>query len=241
MAQFKSIFTNKNIFLLPDPQPAWLFEVNFYNKFDPIQSNYFQGIVEKFLVPTSVTLPEYNTEIVTKKWFGTEKSFPIIRTYGGECTMNFDVRTEDNGMLYKLTQLNALLRSDSRPTGVTKEAKKLNLKTEFTTRNDAIMFHPELENLHKFDNIEGQLDLTALKFHTVHVKLKNKTVPVEEDTPASSTIYEYNNCIITNFGFNEDLDYSSESKLTCKLTFHYDMWHLLAYPYDTTKPKEKKS
>lgn len=239
MAQFKRIFTNTNIFNYSDPQPTWLFEVNFYNKLDSIQSAHFQNIVDKFLVPTSVTLPEYKTEIVTKKWFGTEKSFPILRTYGGDCTMNFDVRTEDNEMLYKLTQLNTLMRNESPlPKNQSADIKQINTKIKSASeKNDAIMFHPELENVHELDNKEWQLDLTALKFHTVHVKLKNKTVPVEKDSPASSTVYEYNNCIITEFGFNEDLDYSSESKLTCKLTFHYDMWHVLTFPYYT--PKEQ--
>ena len=36
--------------------------------------------------------------------------------------------------------------------------------------------------------------------------------------------YEYINCIITDFGFNEELNYTSDSKLTCKLSFHYDYW-----------------
>lgn len=243
MAQFKRIFTNTNIFHLSDPQPTWMFEVNFFNANDPSHSTFLQRIIKENLVPTSVTLPSYKTETITKKWFGSEKSFPVIRTYGGDCTMNFDVRSHpcDNEMLYRLAQLNTLIRNESeRPKGVSKDAKKANVKTEFTTRNDYIMFHPELENLHNFDKIEGQLGLVALKFHKIHVKLKNKTVPVEEDSPSTSTIYEYNNCIITEFGFNEDLDYSSESKLTCKITFHYDMWHVLAYPYDTTPPPPKK-
>lgn len=232
----KSIFTNTNIFNLSDPQGAWLFEVNFFNTTDNCAATTLQEIVEKYLVPTSVTLPSYHTEIVTKKWFGSEKSFPVIRTYGGDCTMNFDVRSnvEDNDMLYLLTQVNALNRNESaQHKNASEQAKKADeTRNSSTMARDYIMYHPELENIHD----KSDTDLEALKFHKIHVRLKNKTVAAEDESPGLSTIFEYNNCIITEFGFNEDLDYTSESKLTCKMTFHYDLWHKLIYPYE--KPKK---
>lgn len=242
--KFTSIFTNENLFYLSDPQPSWLFEVRFFNANYPSHTLALQTFLTYCVVPTSVTLPSYKTEIITKKWFGSEKSFPVIRTYGGDCSMNFDVRSEpdDNQTLYYITQLNTLYRNEStKPSNVSKDARKKNTKIDGanTTKNDYIMFHPELENLHAWDQREGQLDLVAIKFHKIHVKLKNKTIPIEKESPENTTIYEYNNCIVTNFEFNEELDYNSDTKLTCKLTFHYDMWHLLNYPYDTTPPPKK--
>ena len=220
----KSIFSNTNIFNLSDPQAAWLFEVMFFKTEDNSNAAMLQEMVEKHLVPTSVTLPTYRTELVTKKWFGSEKSFPVIRTYGGDCTMNFDVRSmpQDNEMLYKLTQINALGQNES------------GTKQGAMSRNH-IMYHPELENVHNPEDT----DLIPLKFQKIHVRLKNKTVAAGEETPGKSTIFEYNNCIITEFGFNEELDYTSESKLTCKLTFHYDLWHQLIYPYEQPENNQK--
>ena len=86
--------------------------------------------------------------------------------------------------------------------------------------DDYILYHPELEK-----SPNGNLDI--LKFNKIQVRIKNKTVSDSADY-LDSTTYEYKNCIITDFAFNEELDYTSESKLTCKITFHYDLWHIIS-------------
>lgn len=197
----ESIFANTNVFRMSDPQPAWLFTVSFFNAQDSTVSSQFAELVKTTLIPTSVTLPTFHTDIVTKNWFGTEKSYPVIRKYGGDCTMNFDVRSEknENASIYRLTQIGAQFRHDN---------------------EDYILYHPELEK-----SPNGNLHI--LKFNKIQVRLKNKTIRAEDDD-LDSTIYEYKNCIITEFAFNEELDYASDSKLTCKMTFHYDLWHILS-------------
>ena len=205
---------------MSDPQGTWLFDVSFMNPEMNVQTMCFNDMIKNTLIPTSVSLPSYHTEITTKKWFGSEKSFPVIRTYGGDCTMNFDIRSEpsENRYTYMLTQLNAMFRAPNTSKG--------------SASRDKIEYHPELEYAPAIENIfqaVGDSEISALKFKTVQVRLKNKTVAAEaEDTSSTcSTIYEYSNCVITDFGFNDDLDYSSEGKLTCKLTFHYDIWHIV--------------
>ena len=190
----ESIFNNNNFYNLSDPQGTWLFDVSFYSVKNNTNSTKFADFCKTDLIVTSVSLPSYKTDIVTKKWFGSEKSFPVIRTYGGDCTMKFDVRSDNGEMLNteKLAQIDALFHSEGQ---------------------DYILYHPELESV-----------VNGLAFQKVIVRLKNKTVSANTDESISAE-YEYNNCIITEFGFNEELDYSSDSKLTCKLTFHYDMWH----------------
>lgn len=189
-----SIFANSNFFNLSDPQPTWLFDVSFYSVKNNSSNAYFMDWCNKDIIITSVTLPSYHTETVTKKYWGSEKTYPVIRTYGGECTMKFDVRTEMQDMvnIEKLAQVDSLYH---------------------TAGQDYIQYHPELEMV-----------VGSVSFEKVIVRLKNKTVASTDDK-AIMQEYEYNNCIITDFGFNEDLDYSSETKLTGKLTFHYDMWH----------------
>ena len=78
--------------------------------------------------------------------------------------------------------------------------------------DDYIKTHPELD-----------YTWNALHFDKVVVKLKHKVYDGATDESINSK-YEYINCIVTDFGFNEELNYTSDSKLTCKLSFHYDYW-----------------
>ena len=190
----ESIFSNSNFFNLSDPQSTWLFDVAFYSVKNNTNNTYFVDWCKKNIIITGATLPSYHTEIVTKKYWGSEKSFPVIRTYGGECTLKFDIRTEMYDMvnIEKLAQIDALYHEPGK---------------------DYILYHPELESV-----------IGSVSFEKVIVRLKNKTVSSEAKN-AITQEFEYNNCVITDFGFNEELDYSSESKLTGKLSFHYDMWH----------------
>ena len=190
----ESIFQNSNFYNLSDPQPTWLYDVAFYSVKNNSYNTYFIDWCNKNIIITSIGLPSYHTETVTKKYFGSEKSYPIIRTYGGECTMQFDVRTELSDMngFEKLAQVNSLYHE---------------------TGEDYIKYHPELQTANN-----------SVSFEKVIVRLINKTAGSKAENAVQSE-YEYNNCIITDFGFNEELSYNSDSKLTGKLSFHYDMWH----------------
>ena len=190
----QSIFTNPNFFNLSDPQSTWLFDVMLYSVKNNENNTYFTSWFKNNTIITSVSLPSYHTETVTLKYWGSEKTFPVLRTYGGDCTMKFDVRTENHDMMAieKIAQIDSRYRISG---------------------TDYIRFHPELQN------VEGHVT-----FEKVFVRLIDKTLPSENEKFIHAE-YEYNNCIITEFGFNEELDYSSDSKLTGKITFHYDLWH----------------
>ena len=219
-----SIFRNTNFYTLSDPQPTWLFDVSFYSVSDD-DNNHGAGFIEifnKYLLITSVTLPSHTTEIVTKKYFGSEKSFPVIRKYGGDCSMQFDVRTMANEMigLEKLAQIDALYHVPG---------------------DDYIRIHPELNSKrsYHFEKIIVRLvDKTksAEAPATTYTKdnfnasksigdMKAETATARPENWGIQSEYEFNNCILTEFSFGESLDYSSEAKLTGKMTFHYDMWH----------------
>ena len=190
----QSIFSNNNFYNLSDPQSTWLFDVSFYSVKNNSSNTKFIDWCNKNLIITGVSLPSYHTETVTKKYWGSEKTFPVIRTYGGECTMKFDIRTE----MYDMVNIEKLAQIDS---------------LYHTPGKDYILYHPELESV-----------VGSVSFEKVIVRLKNKAVKADAKN-AISQEFEYNNCVITDFGFNEELDYSSDSKLTGKLAFHYDMWH----------------
>ena len=90
----ESIFQNSNFYNLSDPQSTWLYDVAFYSVKNNSSNSYFIDWCNKNIIITSIGLPSYHTETVTKKYFGSEKSYPVVRTYGGECTKQFDVITE---------------------------------------------------------------------------------------------------------------------------------------------------
>lgn len=207
MSDIPSIFTNTNVFNLSDPQQTWLFDVQFYNVNNAAISNFLANATKTGnLVATSCTLPTHQTEIVTKNYFGSEKSYPVIRTYGGDCELKFDVRANnnDNSMLYRITQVNARTLSTL----------------------DRIIYHPEIEKSVPSEYTEEFPSLT--KFHKITVKLINKSGKLGSGKTAKAQTYhsqyDFHNCIITNFAYDSGLDYNSEDKLTCTLTFHYDIW-----------------
>ena len=112
--------------------------------------------------------------------------------------MTFDVRSEpsENNTLYALAQLGALFKED---------------KTEY------LRYRAEHEE-------NSPADPAKLNFSKIIVEMKRKDIAEAYDDE-NSTYIEFINCIITEFKFNEALDYSSESKLTCELSFHYDLWN----------------
>ena len=112
--------------------------------------------------------------------------------------MNFDIRSEasENNTMYALFQIGNLFKDD---------------KTEY------LRYRSEFE-------ANGEDDPATLRFSKIIVEMKRKDIASEDDDQ-NSTFIEYINCIITDFKFNEAMDYSSESKLTCELSFHYDLWN----------------
>ena len=68
-----SIFINENFFNMSDPQPGWLFHVFFY------KTTGTSKIDDDHLIAETATLPKFETVTVTKKYFGSEKTFPIVR------------------------------------------------------------------------------------------------------------------------------------------------------------------
>ena len=207
--QYK-IFTNGNFYHMADPQATWMFDIQFLSDEPTADNNALAcAVTNGTLIATSVTLPTYKTDIVTRKYFGSERSYPILRTYGGDCDINFDVRAEDaeNSDIDSITQLTSRFRK---------------------VGSDMIGYHPEFTGPKDNDSKLGRV----WRFNKILVNIrdkrgysfdKNGANPV----PLTTAQYEYKNCVITNFAFNEGLDYASDSKLTCKLTFHYDIWSKL--------------
>lgn len=204
-----SIFTNTNVFNLSDPMGTWLFDVQFFNV-NPTAGGLNKFLTEKStngdLVVTSCTLPGHETEIVTRNYFGSEKSYPILRKYGGDCEMRFDIRAEndDNATLYRITQVNTRKLVDGA---------------------DRIIYHPEVE-LRAPDQYAEIVPMA--RFQKVTIGLINKTKMYGSGDDATQkkyhSQYDLHNCIVTSFKFDNGLDYNSEDKLTCSLTLHYDIW-----------------
>jgi len=208
--QYK-IFTNRNFYHMADPQATWMFDIQFLCDnpcMDP--SVLVNAITNGTLIATSVSLPTYKTDIVTRKYFGSERSYPVLRTYGGDCDINFDVRAEssENNEIDKIVQLSSRIRKDG---------------------SDMIAYHPEFTERSKDDNTANW----TWRFDKILVNIRDKRGfnisknGVVDDNQLIMAQYEYKNCVITNFAFNEGLDYASDTKLTCKLTFHYDIWSKL--------------
>lgn len=205
-----TIFTNNNFYQLADPQATWLFDVQFMSDNPEMDNNALAcAVTNGTLIATSVSLPSYKTDIVTRKYFGSERSYPILRTYGGDCDITFDVRGEDseNSDIDSITQVAARFRK---------------------VGSDMIGYHPEFNMPNDNNSKLGRV----WKFDKILVNIKDKRgLSLDSNGsnpyPLVNAQYEYKNCVITNFAFNEGLDYASDTKLTCKLTFHYDIWSKL--------------
>lgn len=85
----------KNIYSKPpsDPLNSWSFMVKFqFSGYildylgKTLPSNVYENIS---LVPIKIDLPSFETTIVTQKFFGSEKSFPVLRKHSGETSMEF--------------------------------------------------------------------------------------------------------------------------------------------------------
>ena len=217
-----SIFANEKVFTYADPLTTWIFNVSFYyyDGGDGSATNAYNEFL-KDVIATSITLPEFKTTMVTKKFFGTEKSFPVLRTYGKDVTMTFNLYADKsiNEKIGQLTQINAL-----RGTAVNNttydyledldhpESLKggSTIITDSNQTNGILAYHPELTTP------SDGLDFIS-KFNMVEVSIKDKT---------GQDVYKirYKYCNVTNFEFDNELNYDSDTKLRCKLTFHSDIW-----------------
>lgn len=226
----KSIFTNTDFFNLSDPQPAWLYDVLFYKRITDEEKSSL--VEQKHLFVDSITLPEFTTETVTKNYFGSEKTFPVLRTYGTDLELGFTIRSDwdDNKELYRIAQLNSRV-----------------LEQNYNTENNSNIYpvHPEIEECKKQNGTWWYLDIDKIE-----VRIKNKTAnslkrsgrtgfklknDIEENYSDSTEIFTFQNCVLTNFSFNSSLDYSSEEIIQCKLTYHSDIWTHSHNDVDTKK------
>lgn len=233
----QTIFTNKNVFNYSDPLPTWIFDVQFLRS-NPVSSvwgdhsiNYdpLQGVI-----PISISLPKYQTETVTKKYFGSEKTFPVLRTYGNDVSMKFNMYCDTNNIkqLEYITQIGALRdmkKAEFVESSPFKDAKTNKYKQVMGVisqlkDNEVIDFHPEIEDHPPNRNADW-----ISKFDTVYVNIKTRT-----NTIVQRIIYK--NCVLTNFSYDSELDYDSENKLQCTLEFHSDIWKLDDLRFDDLTP-----
>ena len=80
----------KRIFQMPPSAPiaSWIFTVEFYAGLQSVKIVNIKDDISS--VPIKVDLPSFETQIVTQKFFGTEKSFVIGRKHGGDTVLEFN-------------------------------------------------------------------------------------------------------------------------------------------------------
>ena len=87
------------------PLTSWIFRVRFYYLGANGLQNDFQYQLNQpadiSSIPIKADLPKFETKYVTQKFFGSEKSYPILRKYGGDTTLEFYVFTarSDNAFI----------------------------------------------------------------------------------------------------------------------------------------------
>lgn len=216
----RSIFTNENFFNLSDPQPAWLYDVVFYKSTGNNNEN-MSYVEDTHLFVDSITLPSYQTEVVTKNYFGSEKTYSVVRKYGVDIELGFTIRTDwnDNKQFYRLAQINGR-----------------NLKNNLDLENKSVLYpiHPEIE---PYSNNGGTWYYNTID--KIEVKLKSKTgnnlirsantgnLLDEKDQinySMNTSTFLFYNCILKDFSFDSNLNYSAEDILKCKLVYHSDIW-----------------
>lgn len=84
---------NKLKFPPSPPLPNYIFRVTFGSSKGDGTTNEGGYLLDNdndpSMIAYSVTLPTFDTKIVTKKFLGTEKSFPVYRSNAGETTLEF--------------------------------------------------------------------------------------------------------------------------------------------------------
>lgn len=85
----------KKIYQKPivNPLANWIFSVQFYCTDVSGVENKFGYVLNNPSDSSSITikadLPAFETHIVTQKYFGSEKSFPVLRKHGGDTNLTF--------------------------------------------------------------------------------------------------------------------------------------------------------
>lgn len=96
------------------PMSNYVFGVKFYYDYYDIKGNRIEpemnGLhydlsndADRSMIAIRVDLPTFDTQLVQKHFLGTEKSFPILRKYGGDTTLEFYIHTdphENNFIVY---------------------------------------------------------------------------------------------------------------------------------------------
>ena len=96
------------------PMSNYVFGVKFYyddydikgNRIQPDQNGLGYDLSndsDRSMIAIKVDLPSFETQLVQKHYLGTEKSFPILRKYGGDTTLAFYTHTdphENNFVVY---------------------------------------------------------------------------------------------------------------------------------------------
>lgn len=88
------------------PMNNYIFRVNFH--LDSIYNNQSLGYTldndtDRSMIAIKADLPAFETSIVQKHFLGSEKSYPILRKYGGDTTIEFYTHTdphENNFIVY---------------------------------------------------------------------------------------------------------------------------------------------
>lgn len=198
-----SIFINENFFNMSDPQPAWLFHVFFY------KSTGTSKIDDDHLIAETATLPKFETVTVTKKYFGSEKTFPVVRNYGTDLSFRFLVRAEpsDNSQLYSVAQINSRCLKDL----MASDGVSYNKSTIYPV-------HPEHEI---YSSRVGTSEYITVD--KIIVMLKDRTGEANQASNFNGE-FHFENCVLKSLEFENELDYNSEEVIKCKLTFHSDIW-----------------
>lgn len=96
------------------PMSNYVFGVKFYyddydmkgNRIQPDMNGLSYDLnndTDRSMIAIRVDLPTFDTQLVQKHFLGTEKSFPILRKYGGDTTLEFYTHTdphENNFIVY---------------------------------------------------------------------------------------------------------------------------------------------
>ena len=198
-----SIFINENFFNMSDPQPGLLFHVFFY------KTTGTSKIDDDHLIAETATLPKFETTTVTKKYFGSEKTFPIVRNYGTDISFRFTVRAEpsDNNQLYSIAQINSRCLKDL----MASDGVNYNKSTIYPV-------HPEHEI---YSSRVGTKEYITVD--KIIVMLKDRTGEANQASNFNGE-FHFENCVLKNLDFESDLDYNNEDVVKCKLTFHSDIW-----------------
>jgi hypothetical protein len=73
------------------PLPNYMFNVSFfyYKGMENSKKYILDNDLDKSMIAVQVDLPSFETKLVTRKYFGSEKSYPVYRSNAGETSLVF--------------------------------------------------------------------------------------------------------------------------------------------------------